>query len=866
MSAESRTSPYRKLPRNQLERLLADAEQALLAETDSDARRLLHDLQLHQIELEISNRELVAAQSAVEESREQFVTLFDFAPIAYLRLDRTAQVVQANLAAARLFGRVRSRLEGQLLTTLLHHDHRLGLLGHIQAAFDDVGVSTAEFQSRPADDGDVRNLRLDSTATTWSDGAPSALVTVTDITDLRTAERRLRESHHELSTLIAAAPTGIGIVRERMLQSVSPRLLELLDYHEAALIGRSTRMLYPTEAEYARVGRLKYAQINRAGVGEIETVMRRRDGTLVDVLLRSAALDAHDLAAGVVFTVLDITERKRIDNELHQARRLLDLSLAGGDIGSYTADLPGGPITVDERYLAMLGHRPGELPLDRKTWMEMIHPHDRAGVEARLAPVLAGELDAFEADYRMGHRLGHWVWIMDRARVHQRDTAAGTLHMAGTHLNITRRHEIEEQVAYLVEHDALTDLLNRRGITRRLERMQATAERSGRPFALAVLDLDHFKEINDGFGHPIGDRVLHGVAETLRAALRTTDVLGRWGGDELIIATPDSTEAAAMTTIERLRADVGEHLIDADGQHIRVTLSAGLAVFQPDRDDLAAVIARADGALYQAKRLGRDRMEFSGSEDGRKAISIATMIRTALREDRIEIRAHPIFDLRTGVVVGEEFAARILQRDDGTMDIGAYLYDVALKLSLMHQIDRRLIEAAAARLQAARPPGNAPARRLAFAGVSADLLSRPDLVEHLAEGVPSASSSDRNAGLVLTIDQAQVDPDDDELLDGLNPFLRRGCKLALDDVGGKASTHRFLARLPASFVILSRDLVRQSAESPRARAVLSGIIHSVRDLGCISVARDVDDPATQERLAEQGVDLGLGETVEPPSP
>lgn len=840
---------YQTMSRNDLIRLLSSAEARLRAETDQDALGQLHDLELHQIELELSNRELIAAQTELEASRERFSILFDFAPVAYLGLDRNGLIAQSNLAAAKLLGLERAKLSGLPLGAVLGKGNRSRVLNYVRAAFASDGVTSKEFRVRVRGSAAERDLRLDSCITIGIDGSSQCLTTLIDLTELRRAQRQLSDSHHELSALIAAAPIGIGIVRQRVFQSVSPRLLELTGYSEQALLGKSARMLYPDKAEFERVGRIKYPAVAAGGVGEVDAVWRRQDGSLIEVLLHSAAIDASDLDAGVVFTVLDISARKQVERELEAVRQQLELALVGGDVGTYSAQLPGGPIQADARYLAMLGYRPGELVLDGDTWLAMIHPDDRDNLEKRIPPLLAGEFDSFEAEYRMRHRQGHWVWVLDRARVYRRDAEAGTLETAGTHMDITHRREAEGRVVHLVEHDELTGLLNRRGIMRSIETIYAQAQRSGRPFALAILDLDHFKAVNDAYGHLVGDIVLRSVAATLHDEMRSADWVGRWGGEEFILVIPDCDKATAMVTLDRVRGRVGERGIETEGQTLHITLSAGLAVYQAESETLDGLIERADAAMYQAKQRGRDRSVAADGEDGEQAIFVAGVIRDAVQNNALEIRSRPLLDLRSQEWCGEELIARVPHPSCGELDSGSCL-DLAQRLGLMQQIDHIVVDAACRRLQAERLDQEAAPGQVVMAGLSDDSIRHPGKLDALAEALPSEAAT----RLVLMVDEARITLRPARILDALGPLLGRGCKLAIDGVCGIGSSHRFLIEVPAAYLVLDPDLVVRCGESQRARALLSGILSTAGALGCITIARGTNDEQTRAQLKALGID------------
>lgn len=178
----------------------------------------------------------------------------------------------------------------------------------------------------------------------------------------------------------------------------------------------------------------------------------------------TAVLDGEGQVTAIIGVGRDVTERKAAEVALAEATRRLELAVEGGDIGLYDGSVLPLDVTVDARYLAMLGYGVGEIQVDLQSWRQMVHPEDRDRVQTLAEQVTRGDLDQFEAEYRMRHRDGHWVWIQDRARVYERDADGKAMRIAGTHMDITRRKVAELKLEYLVDHDELTGLLNRRGV------------------------------------------------------------------------------------------------------------------------------------------------------------------------------------------------------------------------------------------------------------------------------------------------------------------------------------------------------------------------------------------------------------------
>jgi two-component system cell cycle response regulator len=168
------------------------------------------------------------------------------------------------------------------------------------------------------------------------------------------------------------------------------------------------------------------------------------------------------------------------------------------------------------------------------------------------------------------------------------------------------------ELSYRATHDSLTDLWNRPGILDLAARELVRGQREGRPLCLAIADIDHFKEINDKFGHAAGDAILREAAQRMRSALRSYDLIGRYGGEEFLVVMPGLDVNLAIKLAERLRRQVREIHVDVMGAQIHVSVSLGMAL-NDGISSLEHLIQSADKALYRAKALGRNRIEFAGA-------------------------------------------------------------------------------------------------------------------------------------------------------------------------------------------------------------------------------------------------------------
>lgn len=337
--------------------------------------------------------------------------------------------------------------------------------------------------------------------------------------------------------------------------------------------------------------------------------IRRDDGTTGAVRVFGSALAGEGSSATeLVGFVLDVSEQQALEQRLLSNQRRLDIALDVSGIGVYSVDLTTNEAIADGRYLAMLGYAPDEVNMSVDWWHAQLHPADVVAMDEAIGLALSGAQDQFHGEYRMRHREGHWVWIDDYGRTCERDADGQPRLIVGVHSDISERKRAERRLAFRASHDLLTRLPNRHSFWGTLKRVHASALRSNRAYCIAMLDLDLFKAVNDEYGHRAGDQVLHGFAALLRQVIREADWTARWGGEEFIVLMPDTTLAQARQSMERLRGVLAASALPAGEQLIHITLSIGIAEYRLEDKRPDSVITRADSGLYQAKRLGRNRV------------------------------------------------------------------------------------------------------------------------------------------------------------------------------------------------------------------------------------------------------------------
>jgi diguanylate cyclase (GGDEF)-like protein/PAS domain S-box-containing protein len=254
----------------------------------------------------------------------------------------------------------------------------------------------------------------------------------------------------------------------------------------------------------------------------------------------------------------------------------------------------------------MLGYTPSEWTEDPHLWAERLHPDDRARVLEEESHDVSGDTP-ITTEYRLMTRDNDIVWVRDEAVM--RVDAEGIRYYDGLLTDVTERKRFEFELQYLADHDSLTGLLNRRRFMAELEVELKRVRRRNEPTTLLMVDVDHLKDVNDMFGHHIGDELLRAVADAMAHRLRESDTVSRLGGDEFAALLRGAGEAEAVALATELLAVIGTRVARFVPQPRGRTASAGIAEVRPDFRTPEEILRRADKALYDAKRQGGGRVE-----------------------------------------------------------------------------------------------------------------------------------------------------------------------------------------------------------------------------------------------------------------
>ncbi len=334
--------------------------------------------------------------------------------------------------------------------------------------------------------------------------------------------------------------------------------------------------------------------------------MRCKDGSWKWILDRGTVIerDTDGKPLRAVGTHSDISWRKHAEIALRQSEERFRNAFDTAAIGMALVAIDGRWLEVNDALCDMLGYQESELL--QLTFMDVTHPEDLNLDQQYVEKLVAGQLDHYQMEKRYFHKNGQTVDVLLSVSV-VHDAEGKVLHFVSQIEDITARKHEQERIRQLAFYDALTGLPNRRLFDERISQAMLTARRNKQQLALMFIDVDHFKQINDSYGHDIGDEVIKAVAAKMSAVLRASDTLARFGGDEFVVLLSDvAGSQAAIKVAENLRRPFAEKL-QFDGRPIRITLSIGVALWTPEPGEtLASWMKKADIALYDVKARGRN--------------------------------------------------------------------------------------------------------------------------------------------------------------------------------------------------------------------------------------------------------------------
>jgi diguanylate cyclase len=427
------------------------------------------------------------------------------------------------------------------------------------------------------------------------------------------------------------------------------------------------------------------------------------------------------------------------------------------------------------------------------------------------------------------------------------------LALLGVSLSVTRRmHRQSEDNAYLALHDTLTGMPNRTRFQERAAAAIAVAT-DGRPAAIAVIDLDRFKQINDTLGHANGDRLLVALAERITGCIRDGDTIARLGGDEFgVVLSGVHGASEAVEVFSRLRTALAAPLV-LDGLPLAVEASVGFALAPCDGTDIGTLLTRADVAMYVAKRQHHGVVHFHPDHDEYDAAALALVgeLGEAIRTGQLFLHFQPKLDVRAGRFRAVEALVRWQHPTRGVLYPGAFLPAVE-QTELVEPLTEWVLREALAALPTLDPSGE-----IAVAvNISARSLARDDFAGDVL-AILAAAGVDPGR-VILEVTETALLTDPPRAAETLKALDSAGVRISIDDFGAGQTSLGYLATLPISELKIDKAFVLPMCSDPRNAAIVRSVIELGHSLGFTVTAEGVETQQVLDGLIAADCDLIQG--------
>jgi len=588
-------------------------------------------------------------------------------------------------------------------------------------------------------------------------------------------------------------------------------------------------------------------------------IVRPCDGVSVWVhALGRLDLDADGEPVRMTGTIQDVSKRRAADDRLH----LIDEVFLNASEGVVITDDTGGILETNPAFTRITGYSAEEVR-GRNLGFLRSEEHDASFDEAQWHALLAsgtwdGELTSRRKDGTAYVQYSRMFAIYD---------ANGQIvRFAATISDITDLKESQRRLERLAYSDDLTGLPNRAQLSDRMRQAIAECRRRGdQVLGVCCIDLDRFKEVNERWGHDVGDQLLRNVAQRLQCCVRAEDTVARLGGDEFVVlltGLPD--EGYVREAAGRLLA-MSDEAFTLDSIRLQLTFSIGISLFTPsDSDEPDALLRQADQAMYDAKRRGKNRISFFDIESERRLrehhVNYERLV-DALAQGEFRLHYQPKVCLRNGTVDGVEALLRWQHPERGLLYPADFLSDIETS-ELVLPVGEWILHQALEQQQRWHAGGVC---LTVSVNVFPRHLQRSDFVDRLQSLLAAHPEVDAR-WLELEIVETTALENLTEVNDRINRCAELGVRFALDDFGTGYSSLTYLRQLPADTVKIDRSFVAEILDNPEDRALVEGIVGMARLLQRKVVAEGVESTEHGAELIRCGCDFAQGFGIARPMP
>ncbi len=582
----------------------------------------------------------------------------------------------------------------------------------------------------------------------------------------------------------------------------------------------------------------------RIALSPLEETDNAVEDAFADAMLATGFSSTTLFVPGTSGSVFHIVKTKHI----LEAAKLHEFEL-----GPLTADMPSIKLAITERRAVLV--KPGD---DDATWDAVHLDHLPPLHHIVIVPLFAAvELEGIAIC---------GCTAMDRQvepqSIHFLETVSELI--AGAMARQRTSHELHDRAF----RDPLTHLPNRRLLTERLDEALGRIRRTKNWVALIVIDCDGFKEINDAFGHQVGDAVLISVAERLQSVCRSGELVARFGGDEFVVMLESELPEATVGALGQRIVEVLDTVYEFDGTTSHMTASVGVAVHRGDDDalDATAMFKRADLAMYRAKQAGKNRVVLFTEEmeaATRDRFELTSDLRTAMkRQDELSLWYQPVVDVATTDLVGYEALIRWQHPTRGIL-LPASFIELAEESGQIVELGWVLLELALDQFRSWRTDRLIVSTGTLAVNLSVRQLTAPNFHNTIASIIEQSKVPPHLIELELT---ETVFADRETVVPRLRELQGLGVNLSIDDFGTGYSSLAYLRDLPVDIVKMDKSFIQRLGTDQRDDALVTALINVAHELGLVTIAEGVETAMQLERLRANGCDKAQGYWFGRPAP
>lgn len=562
----------------------------------------------------------------------------------------------------------------------------------------------------------------------------------------------------------------------------------------------------------------------------------------------------------VIFS--DISDRMKAEEALKTVAGRLELATRAGKLGIWDWNIVEDELTWDDRMFELYGVNKEDFSGAYEAFINGVHPEDREHVEQVIREGFENGLP-YDTEFRVIWPDGSLHYIRAGGQVIH-DDKGRAVRMTGVNYDITERVEAQQQLHFIAHHDDLTELPNRMLFTDRLKHALISASRSDAKVALLFLDLDRFKNINDTFGHEMGDEFLKVIATRLNNEIRGSDTVARFGGDEFAVILEAISDIKEAISVAEKLLDVLADPYVINGHTFYATASIGISLFPDDATEVQTLLKHSDTAMYRAKELGRNNFQFFSrelSDQAKERHSLENDLRRALFNGEFELYYQPQFDLNTREVRAIEVLLRWHHPENGLVMPSRFI-SMAEETGLIVPIGKWVLSEACSQLRKWKEQG------LMVVPVTINLSGRQFDDRSLLEMISSTIKDNRlDPGLLeLEITEGVMINDPGNATGLLRQLKDMGIKIAIDDFGTGYSSLSYLKRYAIDALKIDQSFVRDITTDTNDMSIVMAIIAMAHSMGLNVIAEGVETEEQYEFLKAQKCDVVQGYLFSYPLP